>query len=82
MSKRPSLADLPARLRKLAEGQSKGGGKWRIEDLPADERAELLAALAESDRGEGLPVEQALREVDRMVEEILATVGPRAAASK
>jgi predicted transcriptional regulator len=88
MAKQRKLSDLPPHLRPLAERalvekqKNKGKEKWRIEDLPEDERADLLAGLAEADRGELIPLDQAMREIDRMVDDIIATVGPRAAVSK
>jgi len=46
---------------------------WRTDDLPAGLRAELFARLMQAEQGEGLlPYDDAMAEVDRMVEEILA----------
>jgi len=51
---------------------------WRAGDLSADMRAELGARLRQAEQGEGLlPYDEAMAEVDRMVEEILA-VAPAA----
>lgn len=51
---------------------------WRASGLAAAQRAELGARLAQSERGEGLlPFDEAMADVDRMVEEILA-VAPAA----
>jgi hypothetical protein len=48
-------------------------GAWRTSDLPAGLQAELGARVARAERGEGLlPYDEAMAEVDRKVEEILA----------
>lgn len=55
---------------------------WRTSDLPASLQVELGARLMQAERGEGLlPYDDAMAEVDRMVEEILA-IGPNRALSR
>jgi hypothetical protein len=46
---------------------------WRMGDLPAGFQAELGARMIQAERGEGfLPYDEALADVERMTEEILA----------
>jgi hypothetical protein len=67
------LAPLP-RLARAASADSRQG-TWRTSDLPAGQQAELGARLIRAERGEGLlSFDDAMVEVDRMVEEILAVV--------
>lgn len=65
------LAPVPRVARALARDGREG--IWRIGDLPAGLDGELGARLAQAERGEGLlPYGDAMADVDRMVEEILA----------
>ncbi len=49
---------------------------WRLEDLPADQQAELLDRYAQAERGEDLQdFDEAIKEADDMADKILSLIG-------